>query len=123
MQAWLAICGRALNLDCKTRWSSTKDMVEVAIGLREQITVWHATLPQDVQNALLIMAEGLGKVREAEWLDIQRILEILTPFAEATSRATRSDQPISFVLPLYNFMYYAFDDFCNNSLWSRGEGR
>lgn len=111
MQAWLAICGRVLHLDVKTRWSSTRDMLEVALSLREQIAVWLSTLPLDIQTALHITDE--------QWADIQGVLQLLTPFAEATSRATRNDQPISFVLPLYNFMYYALQDFCTNRLYAR----
>lgn len=99
MQSWLALWGRQLQLDCKTRWSSTQHMLEVALGLRDKIRAWRRGLEK---------AEDREKmhVSDEEWDNVEKVLDILKPFATATAKASERDQPLGYVLPVYNSLYY-----------------
>lgn len=99
MQQWLHICKKHLRLDCPTRWSSTRDMLSLAVEMRDLIPIWRTELkdPKDRANT---------EITDAGWEKVELVLELLEPFAKATNLATQDSQPISFVLPLYNTVYY-----------------
>lgn len=98
MQSWLHVCGKYLPLDSRTRWSSTRDMLKIAVDLRDKIPTWRRGLPSAKDRSDL-------EITEAQWDKVILLLELLEPFAKATAIANQMEQPISFVLPLYNVMY------------------
>lgn len=67
--------------------------------LREKIAIWRRGL----ENA---RDKEQFNLTARDWEEIGDLLELLRPFAEATSRACEAEQPISFVLPIYNILYY-----------------
>lgn len=103
LQAWLEHCSRVIHLDCKTRWSSTAQMLEVALSLRRSILLWWANLDDTEDQAAML-------VTEPQWEEVKLLLELFKPFAVATDRAASSAHSISVVLPLYNSLYFGLHE-------------
>lgn len=111
MESWLEICGKRMSLDCTTRWSSTFEMLGIAVELKDKIGVW---VEGREERASL-------KLKEEDWTQIKQLLKLLALLAEATSIACQAKQPVSFMLPLYNIMYYDYKNKLNLREWREFE--
>ena len=98
MEAWLKQCPRRLGLDCKTRWSSTYNMLKIAQTLRAELTTWWSNLASPLHRTEL-------EITEREWQAVELLIELLAPMSEATDLACTHSQPSSMCLPLYLAMY------------------
>lgn len=111
LEAWREVCGKVIPLDTRTRWSSTYEMLLVALQLRDAIAVWRRRIPRATDRDEL-------NITDAEWDEVEMLCDLLKPCAEATSRATQDNVGLSWVLPCYNIMYWSLKTKEQSEIWT-----
>ena len=90
-------CIKSLVQDVKTRWNSTNDMTERFVELKQPII---AILDEDEwKNKIRLKSGSVVKFSPNDWRVMEKLVEVLKPFKDATVKLSAKSACISETIP------------------------
>ena len=108
---------KSLVQDVRTRWNSTHDMMERFVELKDPIT---AVLADDEwKGKITLKSGGAVKFSVNDWRVMDRLVEVLKPFKDATVKLSSESACISEIIPTIASIQHTLR-LANNNIIDRG---
>ena len=108
---------KTLTQDVRTRWNSTNDMVERFVELKDPIT--EVLESEEWKDKITVKPGVKVKFTSNDWRVLERLVQVLKPFKEATLKLSAKQACVSESIPILASLHHTLK-LANNNAIDRG---